>query len=273
MISDMHVHTKWSSDSETPVENQIERAIELGMKQLCITDHQDYDAPPLAPDNFNFLVGNTGETEPYLKELRGLKEKYEGRIELLIGLELGLQGHLGERLKEYAQCGDFDFYIGSSHYFDGMDGGDRRLYEGRSGKAACLQYFTEELENVKAFPDFDVVGHIDFVLRHAPGGAEAFRYADYSDIIDDILRRAIDSGKGIECNTSPMRNGGPQPNPNRQILKRYAELGGEILTFGSDAHTPDRLGENFQAAAELAKDCGIRYYAVFRKHKPSFYPL
>lgn len=273
MISDMHVHTKWSSDSTTPVESQIERAIELGMSQICITDHQDYDAPPLAPDNFNFLIGDTGETEPYLCALHELKEKYADRIEVLIGIELGLQGHLGDRLCAYAKSYGFDFIIGSSHYFDGKDGGDRSLYEGRTGKEACLRYFTEELENIKVFPHFDVIGHIDFVLRHAPGGAEAFRYADYGDVLDQILWQAIDNGKGIECNTTPMRNGGPQPNPNTQILKRYVELGGEILTFGSDAHTPDRIGDHFKEAAELAKDCGIRYYAVYRNHEPAFYPL
>ena len=273
MISDMHVHTSWSSDSQTPVEEQIEMAIKLGMKEICITDHQDFDAPLLAPNYFQFLIGDTGETGPYLRNLNEVKERYSGYIEVLLGVELGLQGHLGDRLKAYARSYDFDFIIGSSHYFGGLDGGDRRLYEGRSAEEVCGQYFAEELENLEAFPEFDVIGHMDFVLRHAPGGAGAFRYADYSDILDQILKLAIQNGKGIECNTSPFQKGLVTTNPNSQILKRYAELGGEILTFGSDAHEPDHVGRCFREAAEIAKECGFRYYAVYRRHQPKFYPL
>ena len=275
MISDMHVHTRWSSDSVAPVEAQIERAIQLGMESLCITDHQDFDAPPFPPDYFKFLLNDVGDDEAtaaYVADLTALKEKYRGRVELLIGIELGVQPHITEKLDQYAAKYPFDFIIGSTHTFQGMDAEDRRHYENVDMVTAVRQYFEEELKNVKGFRRFDVAGHMDFVLSYGPGAMESFSYGKYGDIIDEILKELIATGRGIECNTSKYMAKN-MINPNQEIIKRYAELGGEIITFGSDAHTSDRLGEGFEEASQLVKSCGLCYYAVFRQHEPFFYKI
>jgi histidinol-phosphatase (PHP family) len=83
----------------------------------------------------------------------------------------------------------------------------------------------------------------------------------------------IEHGKGLECNTGGLRYGLSQPNPSRRILKRYRELGGEIITIGSDAHTPDYLGYGFQECRRFLLRCGFRYYTVFHGRKPEFIPL
>ena len=130
MYSDIHVHTQFSSDSNTPVEAQLERAIKRGMQHLCITDHQDYDYPPW---HSVYLLSETGDLDSYLSKLQAVKEAYADRIELLIGIEFGLQPHLAERHnREYAQY-PFDYVIGSA---DGtrrtrpsmMDAPRRRLF-------------------------------------------------------------------------------------------------------------------------------------------------
>lgn len=275
MISDMHVHTRWSSDSNTPVEEQIKTAINLGMEQLCITDHQDFDAPAFPPDYFTFLLNDMGDEETsraYVQDLMELKAKYADKIELLIGIELGIQPHLTDRLNEYAAKFPFDFIIGSTHTFQKMDAEDARHYKGVNIEAAVRQYFEDELANVKGFDKFDVAGHMDFVLRYGPGAAETFTYPKYGDIIDEILKTLVESGRGIECNTSKFKARN-MINPNVAIIKRYAELGGEIITFGSDAHVSSRLGEGFAEVSQIVKDCGLNYYAVFRQHKPSFYKI
>lgn len=275
MISDCHVHTTWSSDSGTPVETQIQRAIDLGMKQLCITDHQDYDAPRFAPDYFSFLIDNVGDDDAigrYLADLNSYKERYADKIELLFGIELGMQPHLGDKLEQLAQKFPFDFIIGSTHSFEGKDAEDRSHYEGVSIETAVGRYFEEELRNIQSFRHFDVAGHMDFVLRYGPGAQESFTYAKYGDILDEILKTLIETGRGIECNTSKFKAKN-MTNPDRSILKRYAELGGEILTFGSDAHTPDRIGEGFGEVGEMVKACGLRHYCVFRNHQPTFYEI
>lgn len=275
MISDMHVHTRWSSDAKTPVEEQIERAIALGMKQICITDHQDYDAPAFPPDYFTFLLDDKGDDETikaYLSDLTRVKEQYADRIEVLLGIELGIQPHIVDKLNQVAETFPFDYIIGSTHTFQKMDAEDARHYEGVSIEAAVRQYFEDELVNVKGFHGFDAAGHMDFVLRYGPGAAETFTYAKYGDIIDEILKELIQSGRGIECNTSKFKAKN-MINPNRSIIKRYRELGGEIITFGSDAHVSERLGEGFVEAGQIVKDCGLDYYAVFRQHKPEFYKI
>ena len=275
MIADMHVHTRWSSDSTTPVAEQVERAIELGMESICITDHQDFDAPRFPPDYFTFLIDDRGDDaaiSAYVADLARVKERYGDRIEVLTGIELGMQPHLCERLTELANSFPFDFIIGSTHTFHKMDAEDKRHYEGVDIQLAVSQYFEEELENIKRFQVFDVAGHMDFVLRYGPGALEQFTYAKYADILDAILKELIETGRGIECNTSKFAAKN-MTNPHRDIIKRYAELGGEIITFGSDSHVSSRLGEGFCEVAEMVKACGIDYYAVFRQHKPSFYKI
>lgn len=271
MIPDCHVHTVYSSDSMTPVEKQIDRAVELGMRYICVTDHQDYDALPLPPNNYTYLIGDIDDTPGYIKRLKELKDLYAGRIEVLIGVEIGLQGHLGKKLQGYTDEYQFDFVIGSSHYFDGYDGGDRRLYEGRSAEEACRAYFITELDNVKKCNCFDVIGHCDFVLRHAPGRFAKFKYSLYANIIDEMLKFTIENGKGIECNTGPLINGFGSTNPHIDILKRYKEFGGEIITFGSDAHSPENIGGKFKEAADLVKSIGFRHYTVYKQRKPIFF--
>lgn len=275
MIPDFHVHTKWSSDSDTPPKEQIEAAIRCGMKQLCITEHQDYDSPVFPPDYFNFLIADKGDDDSikaYIENMTALKEEYADRIELLIGIELGLQPHLGERLQKIRDDYAFDFIIGSTHAFGGMDAEDKRHYENIDIETAVRRYFEEELVNIRAFRGFDVAGHMDFVLRYGPGAAETFSYEKYGDVLDAILLELIHTGRGIECNTSKykLKN---MTNPHMSIIKRYAELGGTILTFGSDSHVSSRIGEGFREVSKMVEACGIRYYTVFRKHEPFFYKI
>lgn len=270
MISDMHVHSWYSSDSQAPAEDQIRRALGLGMSHIAITDHQDYDFPP---GHLNYLLSDTGDTEGYLAGIGRLKEKYAGRIEVLLGLELGLQPHLGEMLDRYVRSYPFDFIIGSTHCFGGRDTEDPSLYEDRSEEDACRDYFVTELENLRSTDAYDVAGHLDFILRDLPTRNRNFSYEKYADVLDEILRTLIAKGKGLECNSKSLYIGMGQPGPDTSILRRYREMGGEILTFGSDAHRSDRIGMAFDRAAAIAKNCGFHYYCVFRERKPVFFPL
>ena len=274
ILADLHVHTYFSSDSDTLPKFQIEKALEIGLKSICITDHQDYDAAPWIPyPHLNFLLKETGDAEPYFKELLELKDEYAGRIEVLIGIELGLQKHLVEKFERFLTDHPFDFVIGSTHRIGDFDCADKRFDAGRTAKEIYTDYFLAEVEAIRAFSGFDVIGHIDFVMRHLERGLEPFKYSDYGDIIDEMLKIMIDQGRGIECNTTPLVKGIPEPNPNLQILRRYKELGGEIITFGSDSHETWRIGENFDIAMEMVKACGFQYYTVFRQRKPYFYKM
>ncbi len=272
IIADQHVHTEFSADSETPVEDQIKRAIEVGLKYICITDHHDFDAPLIPPDNLIFLIDGNGDPTRYFARLKELKEKYVGQIEVLTGVELGLQRFIGEKLEDFYSkySSEFDCILASAHCFNGLEVGDQRVYEGRSYDGACRQFFAEQLASIMVYKDFDVLGHMDFIFRHIPGGLSQFQYKDFADVLDAILMHIIRYDIGLEINTTPFSIGKNEPNPNLQILKRYVELGGKILTFGSDAHTTTRIGDKFSVVEEMVKDCGIKEYAVFKNRKPIF---
>ena len=147
------------------------------------------------------------------------------------------------------------------------------FFEGRSEDEAHQEYFESILECVKETPYFDVYGHLDYVVRYGPTKNQNYSYQKHADIIDRILRTIVESGKGIELNTSGFRSGLGQPNPCVDILKRYKELGGEIITVGSDAHKPEHVGADFDKACTILKDCGFQYYTIFEKRAPEFIRL
>jgi len=269
-ISDFHIHTHFSSDSDAPPAAQIERAIALGMRHIAITDHHDLDLPP---GGRTFLLGETGDTEAYIRTMQELKSAYADRIEVLIGVELGLQPHLGQTLNTLAAAHPFDFIIGSTHRFDGRDTEEQELYAGRPDEESVQLYLETELENLKATDAYDVVGHLDFVLRDLPSRNKNFRYETHADVLDAMLSHVIESGKGIECNTTTLYRGFGAPGPDASVIRRYRELGGEIITFGSDAHRPERLGMAFEEARGIVRDCGFSHYCIFRERKAEFLPL
>ena len=120
---------------------------------------------------------------------------------------------------------------------------------------------------------FDSLGHLDYVVRYGPTRNREYDYRDYRDIIDEILKILIRNDKALECNTGGFHYGLGQPNPCEDILRRYRELGGELLTLGSDAHDPSRLGYDFDRARELLRSCGFSSYTVYHQRKPEFLPV
>ena len=268
---DMHLHSTFSVDGKAAPKEQIRQAISLGLDGICFTDHCDYDYPP-NPDG---TPSKNWELDipPYLKKITECKYEFIGEIEICCGVELGLQPHLADRLKTLLRNTQFDFVIGSSHLAHGMDVYFPQYYERRSEREAYEEYFTSILENLEAFDDFDVYGHLDYVVRYGPHRNENYSYAAYADILDEILKKLVWLGKGLELNTAGFKYGLGHPHPVEDILRRYRELGGEIITTGSDAHETKHLGNDFDKAAAILKDCGFEYYTIFRDRNPAFVRL
>ncbi len=266
MYCDFHVHTAFSSDSEAAPETQLEQAVLLGMEEICLTDHQDFDFPP---GDLDFLL----DTPFYVPAVQRLQRTYEGKLQLRLGVELGLQPHLSTQLPVYVDAYPFDFVIGSTHLSRRLDPYEPEFFQGITEAEAYRTYFEEELENLRQFHCFDVAGHLDYVLRYGKTGGDRDPMDAYGDVLEEILRTLIDKGKGLECNTAGFRSRCGVPNPSPSVLLRYREMGGEILTLGSDAHDPKDLGSHFGELRDLLAACGFRYYTVFRERKPYFLPL
>ncbi len=270
IFADCHMHTAFSTDSDTPMDQMIERGIELGLKQMCFTDHLDADFPP--SEIFGegaFLIEDTS----YKATLAEMKERYKDKIEILYGIEVGLQPHLTEQTVVPFSTDFFDFIIGSCHVVRKIDICEPVFYEGRSEKEALEEYYETQCKLAAQFDNYDVFGHLDYILRYSPYKDSTFQYSTYADYIDYILRTMIERGKGIEINTGGFKKGLKEAHPCNDTLKRYKELGGEIITVGSDAHMCQNVADYFDKAAEILKSCGFEYYTVFRNRKPEFYKI
>lgn len=263
MLSDNHMHTYFSADSETMPEQMIKSAVNFGMESICITDHMDKD---YYVDGIEWVY----DLKEYFKELIELQEKYKEQICIRIGMECGMQVHLGDFYKEIIKDYPFDYIIGSVHNIGGKDPYYPEFFEGRSDKAAYRDMFQETIKNLQNFDEFDALGHLDYVVRYGKNKEKEYFYRDYADEIDEILRFLIVNGKGLEFNTAGWKYGLSFAHPHPDILKRYKELGGEIIVLGSDAHKPEHVGYDFQKAREYLCANGFKYCTEFRCRKPFF---
>ena len=267
VTADYHMHTSFSTDGKASPEEMIQGAVKKGLKTICITDHYDMDFPyykELGEGAFTFDV------DKYFETLTKLKEKYSDKIDVNIGFEAGLQPHLGKFYKEMTERHQFDFVIGSVHLVNGEDPYIGNMFDEKPDEEVYRQTFEETLESINSVKAVDVLGHIDYIVRYGKTKNQFYSYEKYRDIIDEILKAVIENGKGIEMNMAGYKYKLGNPHPHPDIIKRYRELGGEIITVGSDGHAPDQIAYDYEKAGDILKACGFRYYTIFKARKPIF---
>ena len=270
-LADSHVHSLYSSDSTESMEAIINTCIDKGYRYVYFTDHHDTDFPinPESP-SMDFQL----DFENYVNEIADLKEKYRNIIDVRIGVEQGICPDTASKISAISDAYPFDFIIGSSH-LTSLSNGDPyypSYYEGRSNIEAYREYFLSEAENVLLTDGFDVYGHLDYAVRYCPDSSFLYNFEDYRDIVELLLKRLIEHGKGIEINTAGITKIG-FPHPHIEALKLYKQLGGEIITIGSDAHSKENIGFGFETAFDIMSLIGFKYYTVFCERKPEFLPL
>ena len=264
-ISDYHIHSHFSHDSRNEPRELIEEAITKGLKAICITDHNDKDYPL----HLGYM-DPVFDIDEYYLTFSALRKEYRGRIDLRIGVEIGLQPHLVEYFNAFTGTHPLDYILGSVHVVNGTDPYSRENFIGRSDEEVYMETFLVTLENITLNVDFDVLGHLDYVTRYGTYQDRDYSYEKFADHIDSILRKLITDGRGIELNTAGFKHGLPYAHPHSDILKRYRELGGEIITVGSDAHRPGQVAYEFDKAKEILLTCGFAYYTEFKERKPNF---
>ena len=256
-LSDYHTHTRLSMDGQVPLSVMAERAAQAGMRELCVTDHFDLldaDANRVYDYDWPAAVRQFEETVP----------QFAGRLKLKLGLEFGM-GHIDPPVSErvLAQPG-LDFVIGSVHNLSPERGGADLFYLDYSTPEACHDalddYFTS-MEKLVATDYYDVLGHVIYPLRYMNGLADIHPYLDR---VSEILRTVISKGRGMEVNTyrgRTVRDWVP-------VLERYRDLGGELVTTGSDAHDPAHAGAGIAEACALLRELGFRYVTVYEGRRP-----
>lgn len=274
--ADMHMHTWFSTDSEACLRDMADEAVRKGLKTICFTDHFDKD---------DLEWGEEGifDVDAYFVEMQKLQEEYAGKLNIRIGIELGLRTYLKDYYEELTKKYPFDFVIGSVHnvpYKKDAEGNilytdpaAEKLFTDRTDKEAYRLMMETTLENVRTSDCFQTLGHLDYVVRYGKSREKEYSYTDYADIIDEILKLLIEKEKGLEVNSAGLKYGLPFAHPHPDVLKRYRELGGEIITIGADAHKPEHIAYDFAKAEEILKSCGFKYYTEFFEQKPVFKQL
>lgn len=261
---DYHTHSFFSDDCGVPTKDMIEAAVQKGIKEIAVTDHYDPDYPD---PEYPFVI----DFDKYHETLLQLEKVYRNDIKIVKGLEIGIQhGATMSKCSAAAQAFPYDFILGSFHCTDHKDLYMGYFTEGIHIPKAFERYYEYVYECLKAYTDFDVLGHINVVDRYVPF-EKIPDYTPYMDIIEAILKQLIEEGKGIEFNSSCYRylkNGRTTPTP--EILSLYKELGGEIITFGSDAHNTSYIGDHYQESLALLSKLGFKYLSVFQGRKVHF---
>ena len=246
MLGDRHLHTHFSCDSDEKTENVIERAIALGMKEICITDHCDIDLGPL----WYMPV------REYAAEMERLRDEYKDRIQLHIGIEMGLNPEYNEQIKAVLDSYPFELVIGSIHTMQGDDPYYREHFK-MDDREFYRVYFETALERLKNSGGFNVFGHFDYVVRYGEQKGGSYDPREFADVIDEILKELISRNIALELNTGGLRKGIDFVHPHEYILTRYRELGGRLISIGSDAHLYGNVGTGFEKAEEVMKAFGF----------------
>ena len=285
MRADYHMHCEFSDDSVEPMENQIERAIALGLDEICFTDHVDYGIKRDWDDPRGVLYREKADGEPpqalanvnypaYFRKLHEMQDRYRGQITIKAGLEFGVQTTTVPdflRLYERYQA-ELDFTLLSMHQVGNQEFWTGDYTADRSQQAYNDAYYEEIYEVQQKFPHYAVLAHLDLLARYDPKGP--YPFAREKDKIAAILERAIRDGKGIELNTSSWHYGLKDTQPSRDILRLYRDLGGKILTIGSDAHQTRYLADHFSDAIDiLQNEIGFAGFYTFSHMQPEFHPF
>ncbi len=261
---DSHAHSHFSDDCNYKMEEMIKGAIENNLTTLCFTDHMDHD---YGNCDYDYVF----DVDAFLETFNQLKEKYKGQIKLLAGVEIGMQPKLIDRIHTLIPIDVFDFVIMSIHTAKGLELHEGNFYKDKTAKQAFRDYYEDLYTCVSNFDDFDIVGHLDIITRYTKFLDDPeVDFSEYEDLVVKILKKIISKGKGIEVNTSGTRYGLPSFHPSPNILKLYKDLGGEIVTFGSDAHVPNHTGFGYAEVLTLLEDLGFDYITTFEKRKKTF---
>lgn len=256
---DYHTHSSFSDDSPTPIVDMVEAAYALGLSEIAITDHYD---PEYANRSVPFFL----DFPAYHRALDHMYTSYEGKIKVVKGIELGLQKKVLTHCSKIAQDYDYDFILGGFHCAENKElyGGD--FFKGITIERAYQDFYSYVFDCLSIFKDYSVLAHFNIIDRYAE---ETPKDHVYFDIVESILKMMIEDGKGIEINTSSFRYGmGRRMTPSLEILRKYKDLGGDIITIGSDAHFPKDVGYKLDSMPAFLKGEGFRFITTFDHLKP-----
>jgi histidinol-phosphatase (PHP family) len=260
---DYHMHSNFSSDSDASVRAMCESAIRKGIPEIGLTEH--YDLHPKERPVFY-------RPEAWWEEIEGIRKSLEGQLFLRAGVEIGephrFPGEVHALLDRYP----YDFVIGSLHYVGDDFMFNNKLLELRGADEIMQSYFLELGEMTRA-PQFDILGHMDVPVRNGKLIWGSYDPRRYETLIRAVLQNCIDRGIALDVNSGGLRKPANNLMPDLLILHWYREMGGQLLTLGSDAHVPADVGLHLDQALKFIRESGLKFITRYELRHPSQLPL
>ena len=273
-LFDTHNHSQFSFDGKrTTVESSASSAFKKGLAGICFTDHYDFFVPvdencteTIQPQDFDI--------EAQQLEIERVQSLYGNEFRVLKGIEVGISEESREEMGRVMSLYSFDQIIASVHYLEKSDPYYGGYFIGKDCRQAYGNYLETIYREAVAMKNFDIIGHYDYVARYAPYPDDSIRYRDYADIFDTIFRYLIENGKVLEINTKSCTGSkGRKTIIDHNVLLRYKEMGGEIISLGSDSHDAENVGDNFESGAAMLRSLGFRWTSHYEKRQLVQLPL
>ncbi len=261
---DYHMHSRFSSDSQAGVEEMCRKAIELGIPEIGLSEH--FDLHPREPKPVFY------QPDAWWAEIEAVRSRLDGRLTLRAGIEIGEPHRFPREVAQLLGDYPYDYVIGSLHYVGDDFMFDENLLASRPADEILLAYFNE-LEVMTRQPQFDILGHLDVPVRNAKilwGGYEPQRY---ERLIRAVLQNCIDRKLALDVNAAGLRKPARNLMPDAAILRWYVEMGGQYVTFGSDAHSVDQIGLHLDQALQAVRQAGLKSVAQFERRQARLLPL
>lgn len=268
MFADYHVHSHYSDDSTYKMRNVVEDALLLGIEELCFTDHYDL---AIQKEEMARMDSATIHLPRYFKEIEKLQRLYKGKICIRKGMEFGVQYETIPDYQKIVAEYPMDFILLSVHQIDNKGYWNRKFQQGKSEREYYHDYYEALYNIVQHFHEYSVLAHLDLIRRY--DNNDGYDVMNDKEIITDILKYIIQDGKGIEINTSSVRYEIGDTTPAVSILKLYKELGGRIITIGSDSHKPIHLGAYVEEIKGQLKALGFHEFCTFDGMQPIYHHL
>ncbi len=283
MLADYHIHTKFSDDSDYSMEETVKDSIALGLDEICFTDHVDYGIKRDWDDPRGIPLRRGGAGEPgwmelanvdyekYMAAIRRMQDRYGDQITIRAGLEFGMQTHTIPQYEALVSRYAFDFIILPVHQIGDKEFWTQEFQQGQTQREYNERYYEEILSLVRQYHNYSVLGHLDLISRYDKVGRYPFEKLKL--VLTEILKTVIADGKGIEVNTSSHRYGLDDPMPSLAILKLYRQLGGRIITIGSDSHKREHLGAHIRETKQVLEKIGYTEFCTYENLNPIFHLL
>ncbi len=263
MKADYHIHPHYSKDASGSVEQYCERAVEIGLTEICFTPHLDIDPERAEIDDWVKVGGRIVSMRSdwlsyYLAEVEELKEQYERKgLSLRAGIEIDYAPRIEDELRRIVSDHPFHYVLGAVHCLDHIAISARAesqsYFRGKTMDEVLTAYFVAMKQAVGSGL-FDCIAHFDGYRKYGLHHFGSQILSPKRDLVEPVLQLMADNGVGLEINTSAFRHGQEEPYPGRAILTWAKEIGVRVPCCGSDCHSVDDLGEGLEAAHQILKE-------------------